>query len=29
MEHTLGIQAMPNGETWLACTLCDHVEEVH
>lgn len=27
--HTLGNQAMPNGETWVVCTLCHHVVEVY
>lgn len=29
MKHKFGVQAMPNGETWVVCTLCHHVEEVY
>ena len=28
-EHSLGIQAMPNGETWLVCRHCCYVKEVY
>ena len=28
-KHSLGMQAMPDGKTWLTCRTCNHIEEVY
>ncbi len=28
-EHSLGMHAMPNGETWLTCRYCHRIEGVY